>query len=77
MCRRDLSDGEVLEAVDLLDVDEPEDGADLALDDEVVWLFVGQQRHDDAGGLVHLADLLLDGHLLEEFLGPAGAPRRR
>ena len=34
-------DGEVLQAVDLLDVDEPEDGADLALGDEIVGLLAG------------------------------------
>ncbi len=66
-----LVDREVLQAVDLLDVDEPEDGADLALDDEVVGLLGGQQGHDDAGGLVHLADFFLDGHLLQQFFGPA------
>ena len=66
-----LVDREVLQAVDLFDIDEPEDGADLALCDQVVGLLIRQQRHDDARGLVHLADLFLDGHLLEELFGPA------
>ena len=66
-----LFDGQVLQAVDLLDIDEPEDGTDLALDDQVIWLFAGQKRHDDAGGLVHLSDFLFDGHLLEQFFSAA------
>ena len=63
--------GEVLESVNLLDVDEPQNGADLALDDEVVRLLGSQHGHDDSRRLVHLADLLFDGHLLEEFFRTA------
>src|ERR1700739_2746484 len=55
----------------LLDVDEPENGANLALNDEVVGLFVCQKRHDDTRGLVHLADFFLDGHLPEELFSSA------
>ncbi len=36
-----LIDRQVLQAIDLLDVDEPEDGANFALDDEVVGLLTG------------------------------------
>ena len=37
-----LVDCKVLQAIDLFDIDEPEDGADLSLNDEVVRLLVGQ-----------------------------------
>ena len=66
-----LLDSDVLKAVDLLDVNEPEDGADFSLGNQLVGLVAAEHGHDDAGGLVHLPDLLIDIHLLEKCNGTA------
>ena len=61
---------QMLQAVDLLHVDQPENRADLALGDQVVGLLRAEHGHHDAGRLVHLAHLLVDRHLLQQRFGP-------
>ena len=59
---------DVLQPIDFLHINEPQNRTDSALGDQVIGFATRQPWNRHSRGLVHLPDLLFKGHLLEKSL---------